>query len=44
MLATAVIIPSYLGSVKGYLPLQIGPVLLWVGLPQCICGLLAMYS
>jgi MFS transporter, DHA2 family, multidrug resistance protein len=43
MLATVVVIPSYLGSVKGYLPLQIGPVLLWVGLPQCICGLLAMY-
>ena len=43
MLATAVIIPSYLGTVKGYLPLQVGPVLLWVGAPQCICGLLAMY-
>ena len=43
MLATVVVIPSYLGSVKGYLPLQVGPVLLWVGLPQCICGLLAMY-
>jgi len=43
MLATVVTIPSYLGSVKGYLPLQTGPVLLWVGLPQCICGLLAMY-
>ena len=43
MLATVVIIPSYLGSVKGYLPLQTGPVLLWVALPQCIFGLLAMY-
>jgi DHA2 family multidrug resistance protein len=43
MLATVVVIPSYLGSVKGYLPLQTGPVLLWVGLPQCVCGLLAMY-
>ena len=43
MLATVVSIPSYLGTVKGYLPLQTGPVLLWVGLPQCICGLLAMY-
>jgi MFS transporter, DHA2 family, multidrug resistance protein len=43
ILATVVIIPSYLGSVKGYLPLQTGPVLLWVALPQCICGLLAMY-
>jgi MFS transporter, DHA2 family, multidrug resistance protein len=43
MLATVVTIPSYLGSVKGYLPLQTGPVLLWVALPQCICGLLAIY-
>jgi DHA2 family multidrug resistance protein len=43
MLATVVAIPSYLGSVKGYLPLQTGPVMLWVALPQCVCGLLAMY-
>jgi DHA2 family multidrug resistance protein len=43
MLATVVVIPAYLGSIKGYLPLQTGPVMLWVGLPQCICGLLAMY-
>ncbi len=43
LLATVIVIPSYLGSVKGYLPLQTGPVLLWVALPQCICGLLAMY-
>jgi MFS transporter, DHA2 family, multidrug resistance protein len=44
MLAPVVSIPSYLSSVKGYLPLQTGPVLLWVALPQLICGLLAMYS
>ena len=44
LLATVVTLPSYLGSVKGYLPLQTGPVMLWVGLPQCICGLVAMYS
>jgi DHA2 family multidrug resistance protein len=44
MLATVVVIPSYLGSVKGFLPLETGPVLLWVGLPQCVCGLVAMYS
>ena len=43
MLATVVVIPSYLSSVRGYLPLQTGPVLLWVGLPQCLFGLLAMY-
>ncbi len=43
LLATVVVLPSYLASVKGYLPLQTGPVLLWVGLPQVLCGLLAMY-
>lgn len=43
MLATVVAIPSYLASVQGYLPLQTGPVLLWVALPQCLCGLLAVY-
>ena len=45
ILATVVIIPSYLGSVKGYLPLETGPVLLWVGITpvhlrpgrRCIC-------
>jgi len=43
MLAAVLLIPSYLGSVKGYLPLQTGPVMLWVGLPQFIFGLLAVY-
>jgi DHA2 family multidrug resistance protein len=43
MLATVLLIPSYLGSVKGYLPLQTGPVMLWVGLPQVVFGLLAIY-
>jgi DHA2 family multidrug resistance protein len=43
MLATVVIIPSYLGSVKGYLPLQTGPVLLWVAVPQFLFGILAVY-
>jgi MFS transporter, DHA2 family, multidrug resistance protein len=43
MLATVIAIPSYLGSVRGYLPLQTGPVMLWVALPQCVCGLAAMY-
>jgi len=43
MLATIMLLPNYLGSVKGYLPLQTGPVMLWVGMPQCICGLLTIY-
>ena len=43
MLATVVAIPSYLGSVKGYLPLQTGPVLLNISLAQALCGLIAVY-
>jgi len=43
MLATVVAIPSYLASIKGYLPLQTGPVLLEVALAQAVCGLLAVY-
>jgi DHA2 family multidrug resistance protein len=43
MLATVVAIPSYLGSVKGYIPLQTGPVLLEVGLTQALFGLIALF-
>jgi DHA2 family multidrug resistance protein len=43
MLATVVAIPSYLSSVKGYLPLQTGSVLLEVAIAQAVCGLLAVY-
>jgi DHA2 family multidrug resistance protein len=43
MLATVVAIPSYLASVKGYLPLQTGPVLLEIALAQGVCGLFALY-
>jgi MFS transporter, DHA2 family, multidrug resistance protein len=42
MLATVVTIPSFLGSVKGFLPLQEGPVLAWVALPQFVLGIAAM--
>lgn len=44
LLATVVAIPSYLGSIRGYLPLQTGPVLLEVALAQGVCGVLAVYS
>jgi MFS transporter, DHA2 family, multidrug resistance protein len=43
LLATVVIIPSYLAAVKGFLPLQTGPVLLWVAIPQGLCGVMAVY-
>ncbi|QEE28881.1 MFS transporter [Terriglobus albidus] len=42
MLATVVSIPSFLGSVRGFLPLQEAPVLLWVAVPQFILGIAAM--
>ena len=42
MLATVVAIPSFLGSVRGFRPLQEAPVLLWVALPQFILGIAAM--
>jgi DHA2 family multidrug resistance protein len=42
MLATVVSIPSFLGSVRGFLPLQEAPVLAWVALPQFVLGIAAM--
>jgi MFS transporter, DHA2 family, multidrug resistance protein len=42
MLATVVSIPSFLGSVRGFLPLQEAPVLIWVALPQFVLGIVAM--
>ena len=42
MLATVVAIPSFLGSVRGFRPLQEAPVLIWVALPQFVLGIAAM--
>jgi MFS transporter, DHA2 family, multidrug resistance protein len=42
MLATVVSIPSFLGSVRGFLPLQEAPILVWVALPQFVLGIAAM--
>src|ERR1700689_4480881 len=42
MLGTVVSIPSFLGSVRGFLPLQEAPVLIWVTLPQFVLGIAAM--
>jgi MFS transporter, DHA2 family, multidrug resistance protein len=42
MLATVVSIPSFLGSVRGFLPLQEAPILAWVSLPQFVLGIAAM--
>ncbi len=43
LLATIIVVPSYLSSVQGFRALQVGPVLLWDALPQCLFGLAAMY-
>src|SRR5580658_2618430 len=42
MLATVVSIPSFLGSVRGFRPLQEASVLTWVALPQFVLGIAAM--
>jgi len=42
MLATVVAIPSFLGSVRGFRPLQEAPVLIWVALPQFVLGIATM--
>src|ERR1700722_8332624 len=42
MLATVVSIPSFLGAVRGFLPLQEAPILAWVALPQFVLGIAAM--
>lgn len=44
MLGAVLVLPSYLATIQGYRALQTGPVLLWVAIPQCLCGLLAVYS
>ena len=42
LLATVVTIPSFLGSVRGFLPLQEARVMAWVALPQFVLGIAAM--
>ncbi|SEF90454.1 MFS transporter, DHA2 family, multidrug resistance protein [Bryocella elongata] len=42
LLSTVVLVPTYLGSVAGYSPEQVGPVLLWVAIPQLIVGIVAI--
>lgn len=42
MLATVVAIPNFLGSVRGFRPLQEAPVLSWVAVPQFVLGIAAM--
>src|SRR6187402_17278 len=43
LLSAVVLVPSYLGSVQGYRPEEIGPVLLWLAVPQLLAGALAVF-
>jgi MFS transporter, DHA2 family, multidrug resistance protein len=43
LLSSIVLVPSYLTAIDGYRPEQIGPVLLWLAIPQLFAGLLAIY-
>ena len=43
LLASVVLIPSYLAVIQNYRPDQTGPVLLWLAIPQFLAGALAVY-
>jgi MFS transporter, DHA2 family, multidrug resistance protein len=43
LLAGVVLVPSYLTAIRGYRPELVGPVLLWLAIPQFLAGLLAIY-
>jgi DHA2 family multidrug resistance protein len=43
LLSSVVLVPSYLTAIRGYRPEQVGPVLLWLAIPQFLAGLLAIY-
>ncbi len=43
LLSAVVIVPSYLGTIQSYNAQQIGPVLLWLAVPELLAGFLAVY-
>jgi len=43
LLASVVLVPSYLAAIPNYRPEQTGPVLLWLAIPQLIAGAAAVY-
>jgi MFS transporter, DHA2 family, multidrug resistance protein len=43
LLASVVLIPSYLAAIQGYRPEQTGTVLLWLAIPEFLAGVLAVY-
>src|SRR5262245_22999631 len=42
LLAIAFLIPSYLGTIQNYRPLETGPVMLWIILPQFVMGWISL--
>ena len=42
LLAIAFLIPSYLGTIQNYRPLETGPVMLWIILPQFVMGWMSL--
>jgi MFS transporter, DHA2 family, multidrug resistance protein len=43
LLSAVIVVPSYLASVQSYSNEEIGPVLLWLAIPQVLAGILAVY-
>ncbi len=43
LLGSVLVLPAYLAAIRGYTSEQIGPVLLWLAIPQLLAGLLAVY-
>jgi MFS transporter, DHA2 family, multidrug resistance protein len=43
LLASVVLIPSYLAAIQNYRPEETGTVLLWLAIPQFLAGVLAVY-
>jgi MFS transporter, DHA2 family, multidrug resistance protein len=43
LLASVVLIPSYLATIQNYRPDQTGQVLLWLAIPQLLAGVFAVY-
>jgi len=43
LLGSVLVLPAYLAAIRGDTSEQIGPVLLWLAIPQLLAGLLAVY-
>ena len=43
LLAIALLVPSFLGAIQGYRPLETGRVLLWVVGPQLVVGIIVAW-